>query len=83
MNIKMKNVYVQIVDTLTGISQTGMIEEPVKENHEIENAIKHFGVVYGEVTWNSDFINEDVSNHPRLLTGCVDGTNKIINVIVL
>ena len=79
----MKKVYVLIVDTLTGISQTGMIEEPVKENLEIENAIKHFGVIYGEVTWNSDFINEDVANHPRLLTGCVDGTNKVINIIVL
>ena len=83
MNTKMKKVYVQIVDTLTGISQNGMIEEPIKEDFEIENAIRHFGVIYGEVTWNSDFINEDVANYPRLLTGCVDGANKVINVIVL
>ena len=79
----MRKVYVLIVDTLTGISQTGMIEEPVIKGQEIENAIRHFGVIYGEVTWNSDFINEDVANHPRLLTGCVDGANKVINVIVL
>ena len=79
----MKKVYVQIVDTLTGISQTGMIEEPVKENLEIENAIKHFGVIYGEVTWNSNFINNDVANNPRLLTGYVEGVNKIVNVIAL
>ena len=79
----MKKVYVQLVDTLTGISQTGMIEEHVKENLEIENAIKHFGVIYGEITWNSDFINEDVANHPRLLTGSVDGANKVINIIEL
>lgn len=79
----MKKVYVQIVDTLTGISQTGMIEEPVKENLEIENAIKHFGIIYGEVTWNSNFINVDVANNPKLLTGYVEGANKIVNVIVL
>ena len=79
----MSRVYVQIVDTLTGISQTGMIEEPVKENHEIENAIKHFGVIYGEVKWNSNFINTDVANNPRLFTGYVEGANKIINVITL
>ena len=28
-------------------------------------------------------INEDVANHPRLLTGCVDGANKVINIIAL
>jgi hypothetical protein len=79
----MKKVYVQVVDTLTGISQTGMIEEPAKENFEIDNAIKHFGVIYGEVSWNSNFINIDVANNPRLLTGYVEEANKIINVIVL
>ena len=76
-------VFVQIVNTLNGISQTGMIEEPVVKGQEIENAIKHFGVTYGKVTWNSDFINEDVTNHPRLLTGYVEGANKVINVIAL
>lgn len=76
-------VFVQIVNILNGISQTGMIEEPVVKGQEIENAIKHFGVIYGEVTWNSDFINEDVANHPRLLTGYVDGANKVINIIAL
>jgi len=76
-------VFVQIVNTLNGISQTGMIEEPVVKGQEIENAIKHFGVIYGEVIWNSDFINEDVANHPRLLTGYVEGANKVINIITL
>ena len=79
----MKKVYVLIVDTITGISQSGMIEEPVIKGQEIQNALKHFGIVYGEITWNSDFINEDVVNHPRLLTGYVDGTNKVVNVITL
>ena len=76
-------VFVQIVNTLNGSSQTGMIEEPVVKGQEIENAIKHFGVIYGEVIWNSDFINEDVANHPRLLTGYVEGANKVINIITL
>ena len=79
----MKKVYVQIVDSLTGISQTGMIEEPVKENLEVENAIKHFGVIYGEVIWNSNFVNTDVANNPRLLTGYIEGGNKVVNVIEL
>ena len=79
----MRKVYVLIVDTLTGISQNGMIEEPVKENLEIDNALKHFGVIYGEVIWNNDFINVDVANNPKLLTGYVEGANKVINVIVL
>lgn len=76
-------IFVQIVNTLNGISQTGMIEEPIVKGQEIQNALKHFGIVYGEVSWNSDFINNDVANNPRLLTGYVDGANKIINVIVL
>ena len=79
----MKKVYVLIVDTLTGISQTGMIEEPVVKGQEIQNTLKHFGIVYGEVIWNSNFINVDVANNPKLLTGYVEGANKIINIVVL
>ena len=76
-------VFVQIVNTLNGISQTGMIEEPVVKGQEIQNALKHFGVVYGEIAWNSNFINNDVANHPRLLTGYVEECNKVVNVITL
>ena len=79
----MKRIYVQIVDSLTGISQTGMIEEPVVKGQEIQNALKHFGVIYGEITRNSNFIHDSVANNPRLLTGYVEGANKIINVIEL
>ena len=79
----MKKVYVQVVDTLTGISQNGMIEEPVKENLEVENAIKHFGIIYGEVTWNSNLIYNNKANSPILLSGYVGGADKIINVVVL
>lgn len=76
-------VFVQIINTLNGISQTGMIEEPVVKGQEIQNALKHFGVVYGEIVWNSNFVNNDVANSPGLLTGYVDGANKIINVITI
>ena len=76
-------VFVQIVNTLNGISQTGMIEEPVVKGQEIQNTLKHFGVVYGEVKWNSNFVNSDVANNPRLLTGYVEGGNKVVNVITL
>ena len=76
-------VFVQIVNTLNGISQTGMIEEPVVKGQEIQNALKHFGVIYGEIIWNSNFVNADVANNPRLLTGYIEGGNKVINVITL
>jgi hypothetical protein len=76
-------VYVQIVDTKSGISQHGMIEEPVIKGQEIQNALKHFGIVYGEIIWNSNFINADVANEPRLLTGYVDGANKVVHVIAI
>lgn len=79
----MKKVYIQIVNTLNDISQTGMIEEPVVKGQEIQNALKHFGVIYGEVIWNSNFVNSDVANNPRLLTGYIEGGNKVINVIEL
>lgn len=76
-------VYVQIVDALTGIYQAGTIEEPVVKGQEIQNALKHFGVIYGEVNWNNDFINGDVVRTPRFLTGYVENTNKVINVITI
>ena len=44
-------VYVQVIDTFSGIYQTGMIEEKVQEGHEIENALLHFGAKYGEINW--------------------------------
>ena len=74
-------VFVQIVDTIKGLHQTGMIDEPVIKGAEIDNALKHFGVIYGEITWNSNFINIDVVNNPQLLTGYVEGANKVINII--
>lgn len=76
-------VFVQIVNTLNGISETGMIEEPVVKGQEIQNALKHFGLIYGNIHWNSNFVNTDVANNPRLLTGYVEDANKVVNIIVL
>jgi len=79
----MKKVYVQIVDSLTGISQNGMIEEPVKENLEVENALKHFGIVYGEISWEEKVLENNLANSFTIMRGRVDNAYKIINVIVL
>ena len=68
-----KKIYVQIVDTLKGIQQTGSIEEPVVKGAEIQNALKHFGINYGEVDW-------DFSDNVRK-SGKVSGTYIYINVI--
>lgn len=76
-------IFVQIIDTKTGIYQTRMIDESVKEGNEIANAIKHFGPSYGEITWNDDFINQEVVNNPRILTGYIEGTSKIVNIVVI
>ena len=65
----MKRVYVQVVDTKTGICQNGSIEEPVIEGQEIANALKHFGVSYKNVEWEN----------PNY--GKVTGTYKVVSVI--
>ena len=76
-------VYVQIVDTFHGIYQSGMIEEPVKKGHEIENALKHFGVLYGEVTWEEKVIENNSANSFTIIRGRVDNAYKVINIITI
>lgn len=76
-------VYVLVVDTRTGIYQSGMIDEPVKEGLEIDNALKHFGIEYCTVEWVSD-VNFDTlleSNPSKSMCGYVNDTNKLVNVI--
>ena len=68
-------VYVEVVDSKTGIYQTGMIDEPVVKGHEIQNALMHFGVVYGEVIWEAR-----ASNY---LFGKVENTTKLISIIYI
>jgi hypothetical protein len=74
-------IFIQVIDTKTAIYQTGMIEESVLPGLEIENALKHFGIIYGEVTWNYCFTNRDVINTPNFLIGYIEGTSKIISVV--
>ena len=52
-------VFIQIVDTRTGIHQSGMIDEHVIADQEIPNALSHFGVVYGTITWISKTEDDD------------------------
>lgn len=74
-------VSVMIVDTVNEITQYGTIEEPIRKGFEVANALGHFGVNINSVAWNSDFSHMDVPNKPRLMTGCVTGTSKVVNVI--
>lgn len=76
-------VFIQIVDSKTGIYQTGMIEEPVVKGQEIQNGLKHFGITFGEIEWDSNFIHQDIINQPRSMTGIVVGTSKVVNVICI
>lgn len=73
-------VFVQIVDTKTGKYEHIMIDEPVTKGNEVSNAISHLiGKVL--IEWNSDFIHEDLVNTPRLMTGTICDTNKVLNVV--
>lgn len=46
-----------------------MIEEPVSEGTEIANALQHFGISYGSVTWKTPNYGE------------VEGTFKVVSII--
>lgn len=62
-------IYLQVVDARTGIYQTGMIDEPVIKGKEVDNALMHFGVRYGDVEW----VNENF--------GKVVDTSKVVTII--
>lgn len=72
-------VYAQVVDTKSGISQYGMIEELVQKGFEVANALEHFGVNIHTVEW----IYEHSKNNFRVKTGEVKDTTKIVNVVVM
>lgn len=73
-------VFVQIVDTKTGKYEHIMIDEPVTKGHEVDNAISHL-IGKALIEWNSDFIHKDLVNTPRLMTGTICDTNKVLNVV--
>ena len=70
-------VYVQIVDTKTGIFQSGMIEESTKSGFEIQNALAHFGVLPSEINWTFD--KEYTNSFVRC--GEVPNTTKVVNIV--
>ena len=74
-------VFVQVVDTLTGISQNGMIEEPVEKGFEIQNALKNFGISEQDVAWlcPEEEFSEEINGD--ILSGRVEGTYKLLSII--
>lgn len=75
-------IYIQVIDTRTSIYQTGMIDEPAMKGQEIVNALAHFGVSYGSVTWDAKLNIDMIEDNPYTVwTGRVDGTTKVVSVI--
>lgn len=69
-------VYVEIVDTKSGIFQCGMIDEPIQKGFEILNAINHFiAVRESELEWEYEI--------PSAKFGRVVDTTKVISVITV
>lgn len=73
-------VFVQIVDTKTGKYEHAMIDEPVVKGQEVSNALSHL-IGKALIEWNSDFIHKDLVNTPRLMTGIICDTNKVLNIV--
>lgn len=69
-------VYIQVIDTRSGISQNGMIEEPVKSGFEIANALEHFGVNINTVEWTFEHSNSFIGKF-----GHVKDTTKVVSAI--
>lgn len=76
-------VYIQIVDSRTGISQNGTIEEPMQKGTEIANALGHFGISINNMEWNYEIIRGDLQNNPFIKMGIVKDTTKIVTIIAL
>ena len=70
-------VYIQVVDTLTGIHQSGLINEPVQAGKEVENALLHFTAA--EVEWLTQGSNENLSYK----VGRVKNTSKYVQIICI
>ena len=72
-------VFVQVIDTRNGISQYGMIEEPIQKGFEVANALEHFGVNINTIEW----IHEHSKNNFRTKMGEIKDTTKIVNIVVI
>lgn len=71
-------VYIQVIDTRSGISQNGMIEEPVKSGFEIANALEHFGVNINTVEWLFEHSNSFIAKY-----GKIKETTKVVIVTAI
>lgn len=70
-------VYIQTVDTLTGIHQSGLINEPVQTGKEVENALLHF------TSDNIDWLMEGSNNTITYKIGLVRNTQKYVQIICI
>lgn len=68
-------IYLQVIDTKTGIYQTGMIDEPTYPGFEMKNALAHFGVLDSEVQYlfkDENFFNGIVPNTTKVFLGFIN-----------
>lgn len=76
-------VFIQIVDSRTGIYQTAGIEEPIMNDKHVDNALAYFGLRHGDIEWlNSSNISLD-SKSITLKSGKIIDTTKVINLIIV
>ena len=74
------NIKIQVIDTNTGISNYGSIEEPnIQKGLEIDHALRTFGITYATVKW----IRNDKLVLSTVMTGTVEKTSKVVIVVVL
>ncbi len=71
-------VFIQVIDTKTGIYQYGMIEEPIDIKFQVLNALKHFGIdcvdwVAHEMSFLDGKCEYDI--------GIICGTSKIVSIV--
>lgn len=68
-------VYIQVIDFRTGIYQCGMIDEPVVQGLEINNALTHFGINPNDVKLIQH------CNFSCSYYGEIKGTTKVVTVV--
>jgi len=73
-------VTVQVVNTMTNAVNSCTIDEPVKKGHEVDNALKHLGVSFGEIEWDENLKKSEYDNF-NVMVGTVPGTTKVITVV--
>ena len=81
----MRRIYLQVVDAATEVSQNGAVEENIKDNDilKVQDALQRFGIHYHNVNWCEKFTLSDLISSPTIMTGFVEGTNKIVNIIAI